>query len=197
MNEPVETWRSFVALDLSPAAKAALAHLQEHLRRKGLALAYTHMEDAHLTLAFLGEVRPPVIDALKPRLDEVAAGCDGFELKLGAGGFFGPPSSPRVAWVGVEESPVLMALQSAVAGAVRATGIELESRPFHPHLTVARIKNRLPLAALTLIKSSINTTTIPPVPVDRVLIMRSQPGGSGPKYSAVHIAHLKGNQHHG
>lgn len=197
MQESPEKLRTFIALDLSAAARTSLERIQEHLRQRGLSLAYTHLQDAHLTLVFLGDTTPETVDRLKPRLDEVAGGAAPFELALGHGGFFGPPRAPRIAWVGVAESPALMTLQRSLAEQVRAVGLPVESRPFHPHLTVARIKHRLPPDALTLIKSSINNTSFAGVPVDRVLFMRSQPNGAGPKYSVIHTAHLKGKDHHG
>lgn len=174
-----------------------MQRIQEHLRQRGVSMAYTHLQDAHLTLVFLGDTAPESVELIKPRLDEVAEGHAPFELTLGGGGFFGPPRLPRVAWVGVAESPALMALQGSVAALVGAVGMPVEARPFHPHLTVARIKHRLPPAALTLIKSSINNTRFTGVPVERVLFMRSQPDQSGPTYSVIHAAHLKGNKHHG
>jgi len=189
--------RAFVALGLSEAVRDSLALLQNHLRHKGLSLDYAHPEDAHLTLVFLGNIETERIDRLKPRLDALADRAGPFPLIVGGGGFFGPPRSPRVAWVGVIESASLMGLQSAVADLVRAAGIPVEMRPFHPHLTVARIRASLPPDALTLIKSSINNTNFGEVPVDRVLFMSSQPNGSGPRYKILHQSPLKGSRHHG
>jgi len=197
METSIDLTRGFIALGLSDAARDALALLQDHLRLKGLSLACAHPEDAHLTLVFLGNIETALIDRLTPRLDERVAGMQPFPPMLGGGGFFGPPGSPRVAWVGVAESAALMGLQSGVAALVQDLGMPIEMRPFHPHLTVARIRSSLPPGALTLIKSSINNTTFGEVPVDRVLFMSSQPNGSGPRYKILHQSPLKGIRQHG
>lgn len=197
MDEATSRTRAFVCLGLSDPVRDAIGVVQEHLRRKGLALAYAHPRDAHLTLAFLGSIEHETIELLAPRLDEVAARVPPFGMAVRGGGFFGPPRAPRVAWIGVEETSVLMDLQAAVATTAEACGIALERRPFHPHLTLARIRAPLPPDALTLIKSSINNTTFGEVPVDRVLFMSSQPNGSGPRYKILHESPLKGTRQHG
>ncbi len=197
MPRDQEILRTFICLDLTAAARSSLERIQTHLQRKGLSLSYPHLADAHLTMVFLGDTAAAVIESLIPRLDEVARGFSPFALTLASGGFFGPPRSPRVAWVGVGESAVLMKLQRALADEVRAAGMPLEARPFHPHVTLARIKSRLPADALTLIKSSINNSKFASVPVDCIRFMRSQPGGSGPTYSIIHTSQLNREVPHG
>ncbi len=56
-------------------------------------------------------------------------------------GAFPPRGRKRVLWTGVEAAGDLGGLQTRVADAVeRAAGIEVERRPYHPHLTLARCK---------------------------------------------------------
>ena len=62
-------------------------------------------------------------------------------------GFFPNPHAPRVFWCGIE-APGLEALAEHTDGATAALGIARETRAFSPHLTLARIKERLNLQPL-------------------------------------------------
>lgn len=99
----------------------------------------------HVTLAFLGEVAAPVLEALEPRLSRVAGRHAPLTLALAGSGRFGD----RVLWTGVTgaagaaDDPVpaaLRALAASVQAAGRRCGIPgLEpGRRYRPHLTLAR-----------------------------------------------------------
>jgi 2'-5' RNA ligase len=62
-------------------------------------------------------------------------------------GFFPNPHAPRVFFCGIE-APGLRELAAATDAAVNALGVPRETRPFSPHLTLARIKDRLDLQPL-------------------------------------------------
>ena len=88
----------------------------------------------HLTLAFLGEVADPV--ALVPGLAEVCARRPPLGLRLAGSGAFGRGGP---VWVGVEgDVAALSALAGEVAQACRSAGVDVERRPYRPHLTVGR-----------------------------------------------------------
>jgi 2'-5' RNA ligase len=88
----------------------------------------------HLTLAFLGEVADP--PALVPALAVVCAGCPPLTLRLAGSGAFGRGGP---VWVGVEgDRTGLTQLAGAVARACRDAGVDVERRPYRPHLTVGR-----------------------------------------------------------
>ncbi|MDP9466629.1 MAG: RNA 2',3'-cyclic phosphodiesterase [Actinomycetota bacterium] len=88
----------------------------------------------HLTLAFLGEVEDP--SALVPGLAGVCARRAPLELRLAGSGAFGRGGP---VWVGVEgDRAGLTALAGAVASACRDVGVDVERRPYRPHLTVGR-----------------------------------------------------------
>lgn len=95
----------------------------------------------HVTLAFLGDAEPgPVDEQLRARL----AGRSGFDLRLEGSGSFGRHGP---VWVGVGgDVAALHALAGEVATAARAAGVELESRPYRPHLTVGKRSSPRPEA---------------------------------------------------
>jgi RNA 2',3'-cyclic 3'-phosphodiesterase len=93
----------------------------------------------HLTLLFLGAVP----DARVPRLVEAAgpavAAAPAMRLRLAGGGRFGRRRRPQVAWAGLDgDVEPLTDLAGRLARAARSLRLEVEDRPFHPHLTLGR-----------------------------------------------------------
>jgi 2'-5' RNA ligase len=118
--------RTFVAVRPPPAAV-------DHLRA-ALPSWPSAPERWHLTLTFLGEVADP--SSLLPGLARVCAGREPVELRLAGSGAFGRGGP---VWVGVEGDVAgLAALAGAVAQACRDVGVDVERRPYRPHLTVGR-----------------------------------------------------------
>jgi len=94
----------------------------------------------HLTLQFLGEVDPARTDALGAALAPLGA-RPALTLGLGGLGAFPSVERPSVLWVGARTGVAeLTELATAVAGALEPLGFAPEARPFHPHLTLARVR---------------------------------------------------------
>lgn len=150
--------RTFLALELPADVRdvmsARQAALRAHLRAHGVDafLRWSDLRGLHLTLRFLGETTPAQCAALAQRLAGVVATAPPFRLALGNWGAFPQRSRPRVLWVGVGgETALLAALQAQVEAAVQAIGFPAETKPFAPHITLARIRrdaNRAEEAAL-------------------------------------------------
>lgn len=93
----------------------------------------------HLTLLFLGAVP----DARVPRLTAAAApavaAAPAMRLRLSGGGRFGSRRRPQVAWTGLDgDVAPLVELAGRLARVARAQRLEVEDRPFRPHLTLGR-----------------------------------------------------------
>lgn len=87
----------------------------------------------HLTLVFLGSVARHLIPRLMDVRVAIPAGA--FELQLNRSTLMGAQTAilePR------ESCPPLQELQQRVAGRLLDLGIAQESRPFRPHVTLAR-----------------------------------------------------------
>lgn len=63
-------------------------------------------------------------------------------MEVNGFGFFPNARRPRVFWTGVVPNPELMGLQEKVENVCRDVGFEAENRPYVPHITIAKIKNR-------------------------------------------------------
>ena len=129
--------RMFVALDLPDPVRAALARLQTGIH----AARWAPPAQLHLTLRFIGDVAEEALPALRSALTRTMIGAP-FEATLTGAGTFGRP--PRVLYVGMAPAERLCALAEQADAAVAATGGPPPDKPFHPHVTVARLKNASP-----------------------------------------------------
>jgi 2'-5' RNA ligase len=193
-----ETTRTFVAIDLPDGHKADLRRLQEKLTAEAPDIRWVRPEQLHLTLAFLGDVPDPDIDAVCRAVGEAAAGFDPFELHLEALGAFPRASRPRVVWVGLAGEGIrhLEALQGAVVEALRAVGYPpAGNERFSPHVTLGRIKDsrgRPPdLSAATARLAGWKTA---PFEVDQAIVYASKLGPGGASHSPQFRASLEGRK---
>jgi RNA 2',3'-cyclic 3'-phosphodiesterase len=137
MREPAV--RSFVALELDPTVRAAVADYLAMLRSTIGGVAWSKPEQLHVTLKFLGNVAEPRIPALTDRLRALAGAQPPFTLEVRGVGAFPSVARPRVVWVGIR-APAIAALASGVDRCCGEEGIPLEARPFHPHVTLGRVR---------------------------------------------------------
>ena len=138
MSRP-ETLRLFVALDLPPAARTALAAFRAGAADPAVWRPVAD-EALHLTVAFLGPRPPGDAGAVQAALAASAGSAPWLSL---GGGVRLPPRRPRVLCAEVADPDgTLAALQAEVAERlVRAGVYEPETRPFRAHVTVARLRS--------------------------------------------------------
>ncbi len=132
------TLRTFVAIELVDPARAALSDYLATLRPTP-GVAWTRAENLHLTLKFLGNVPTARIDELTARLREATAAAAAFTMTVAGVGAFPNVARPRILWVGCK-APSLPALAAAVDAACVRCGCAAEERPFHPHVTLGRVR---------------------------------------------------------
>lgn len=131
--------RLFVAVVPPPTALSAL---DEAIAARDEQLRWVPPEQWHLTLVFCGEVAEGRVGELTERLGRAAARTSPFALRLsGAGTFPKQAARARVLWVGLDgDLAALSRLAERCAAAARRTGIDVEDRPYRPHLTLARAR---------------------------------------------------------
>ncbi|WP_447971800.1 RNA 2',3'-cyclic phosphodiesterase [Nitrospira sp. M1] len=133
--------RTFLAIDVNSRVREALQHFQDQTDSL-LSVKWVSPESMHLTVKFLGDIESEQVSVLQDLLQEVTKETATFSLRLkGIGGF---PSlyKPRILWAGVSgEMARLNTLVSYVESALSSIGYAQEARPYHPHLTLSRIKS--------------------------------------------------------
>jgi 2'-5' RNA ligase len=122
-----------------------LEQLLERLR-PAARIHWTLPANLHITTKFMGEWPEERLGDLKAALAALESQPP-IAVDVRKVGFFPNPHAPRVFWCGIE-APGLETLAEHTDGATAALGIARETRAFSPHLTLARIKERLDLQPL-------------------------------------------------
>jgi RNA 2',3'-cyclic 3'-phosphodiesterase len=149
----------------------------------------------HLTLAFLGQVRPELADEVVRVGETAAAGVPPARLRLeGVGTFPEGRGRARVLWAGVGgDADTLVRLAAALAAACKAAGLRSEERPLHPHLTLARFSTPAPVPAEALDLVADATARSEPWEARALACYRSILGGPrGARYRVVREFPLSG-----
>jgi 2'-5' RNA ligase len=103
-------------------------------------VSWTRSDRIHLTIRFIGEVGPEaanaVIEALRPPL-----AIDPFAITVAGTGVFPSSGPPRVVWAGIVDGVEPLGLvERQISSRLETLGVPRESRPFRPHLTLARVR---------------------------------------------------------
>jgi 2'-5' RNA ligase len=172
--------RLFVALELPAEARDMLARWRVSVAGAVPGLRLVRPEDLHVTLCFLGS-RP------EEEIGAIGAACRVVAGEPVADSGFGsalwlPARRPRVLAVELSDPDgALGRIQSALSGALVAGGwYAPESRPFLPHVTVARVARDARVRAVEL-------PALPETAVrcSRVTLYRSRLGAGGARYEPL------------
>ena len=173
--------RLFVAIELPDDVREALTHLQAGLP----GAHWIPDENLHLTLRFIGEVQEPAVDELGEALWRIRA--PGFRLALKGVGKFGGMSrrSPaRLVYAGVEAGRELTDLAMRIEHAITDAGFAPETRKFHPHVTLARLRDTPPHRLGDFLAEH-NLFQAPPFEVREFALFSSRQGKEASVYEAL------------
>ncbi len=145
------------------------------------------VENYHLTMKFLGEVREDGLDEIIDTCHGIASnGGPSFEIGFADFGAFPSISNPRVLFYEVKEgSQRLSELASSIDSGMGKLRFPKEKRKFHPHLTLARVKKRIPPAILEKLESMPPLPKKAAQPVESFNLMRSHLSPSGARYEKI------------
>ena len=183
--------RAFVAIKLPANIVSYLGQLVDSYQQinPGQAIRWVKSENIHLTLKFLGNTPTNKLPELYREIDLVCANTPTFNIHLTTLGCFPNQKRPRVIWVGLDSDTSWLAnLHQSIEESVVALGWKSETRKFHPHLTLGRVKNsraisdvRFPWGQAVDAKS---------FAVNSIHVFESQLQPSGAVYSVRHVSPL-------
>ncbi|MGM8365853.1 RNA 2',3'-cyclic phosphodiesterase [Virgibacillus sp. W0181] len=127
----------FIAIPLPLSLKSFLANWQDVLQEECNYRKWTYKHDLHITLKFLGAVEKDEIENVQKELRKLT-NLPSFSTTAGSIGAFGKLTKPRVLWAGVEKTEQMEALYEQVETRVAALGFAKDTRPFRPHITLAK-----------------------------------------------------------
>jgi 2'-5' RNA ligase len=191
----MEQIRSFIAVLLPDEVKRSLSALQDRLRSgSSVSAKWVDPGNIHLTLKFLGNISPGMTGRITSAIESASREIRPFRIQVKGLGAFPNTNRVNIIWVGLEGNIESLAfLQKRIDDQLSPLGFKPENRPFTPHLTIARIRDRASSEERCQLGRLINETifdTPHPVDVSTVHLMRSQLTWEGPIYSSIASANL-------
>lgn len=144
----------------------------------------------HLTLKFLGEVKDDIVPVIGQRLQAMAVRHRPFSIDIRGAGAFPNIKRPNVLWIGIDKTGPLRDLFLDIDAGLAELGIEKESRPFSPHLTIGRVRDSGAIGPAMDELSTYKGAFFGSIDVDEILLMKSVLGPSGAEYSKVAVITL-------
>lgn len=200
--------RAFLAVELSHELRAQLATVQQELTRsiepemkRDRRISWAQPASIHLTIKFLGDMDEQVIDPLRAALEQAIGSRLAVNVPLERLGAFPRPQSPRVLWVGPSENwergteaKRVAEIHGAIEQACEGLRFLRETRPFSPHLTLARIKVGERQVGVALAKSGVldRPLSLGSLAVESVVLMKSELKPTGSVYAKLWDVRLRG-----
>jgi RNA 2',3'-cyclic 3'-phosphodiesterase len=197
MSKAAESWRLFIAIEIP---KTVRHQIKEHIDRLRSTLpdvraSWTREDNLHLTLEFLGDVPVARVEQLSQALKRAANQSQSFEMEISGCGAFPPRGKPSVLWIGAgthasgvhppnEALSPILSLHRAIEDECARIGFEQDQRPFHPHLTIARLRHSPGARRLAELHQKIGFTPIT-IDMDDVCLIRSELSSAGSRYTII------------
>lgn len=175
--------RLFAAIPMGGQVEAALRELLGRYRANDWPVKWVRDEGLHLTVKFLGQVEPDRVPAIEAALAAASAGTPRLPLSLHELGAFPGFARARVIWAGLESEAPLELMVDRVERACVALDFPVEGRPFRPHVTIGRVRERarLPTGAIEALEHARLPTA--DFLADRLALFESHPGPGGSVYA--------------
>ena len=175
--------RLFTGIELPAEIASNLSRLID-LLRPAAHLKWTPAYNLHLTTKFVGEWPENRLDELLDRLQPLGRRSP-IPVNVEGIGWFPNPHNPRVLWTGVKAGPELAQLAADTDEATAALGVARETKKYSPHLTLARVKDAVPLAPIRQVIAQLPSVEFGAFTADRFYLYLSKPGPSGSIYTKL------------
>ena len=183
-----ETVRTFIAVKIEPCE--SLAVVITRLSALGRPVKAIALDKLHVTLKFLGDTEKPLIDEITTVLGDVVRDKQTFEFELCGLGAFPHLTRPTVIWAGMRNTETLSVIAVKLDMALTQLGFQRETKPFRPHLTLARVKSKPP-AQLRAIVDEHQSTQFGTALIASVEFIQSELRPDGPRYTTLSSAELR------
>ncbi len=184
--------RTFIAVDLDDRLKAHFVHIIKKLDKGDGSVKWITRQGMHITLKFLGEISATQESDVGRVLDKVTNKHSSFLLKFRGSGTFPHNSKiPRVLWIGLEKNVALETLHADIEEEMAGLGFPKENRPFHPHLTLCRVKKKSQLQTVLTWQQRYHREHFGDIIVKKVIYYRSILKPTGAEYTVLSEHELK------
>jgi 2'-5' RNA ligase len=177
----------FVAAEIGTRLAHKVGSVVDELRARVEASApkakvtWVAVDRLHVTVRFIGQVDDDRVEAFRRSLRRPLSG-KAFDLSCGGVGSFPKGGSPRVLWVALADgTDALGAVERQISARLLDLGIAEESRPYTPHLTLARVREPAGLKSASLLEG-LRDVRIGKTHIDAITLFESKLSPKGPTY---------------
>ena len=183
--------RLFIAINFTAKDRQRMHSAARKLREAELPVRWVELDELHMTLKFLGEVRPERAVGVKEAVARVAEKTKPFSVTMSGAGAFPTMRRPKVVWMGVEASAELRCLKHDIEWELAPLGFEREVRAFHPHVTVGRATSAARAGDFRGFEELVNGMKFErEITVRTVDVMESHLSAKGARYDKEMVAKL-------
>jgi len=170
--------------------------------KRDVRISWAQPASIHLTLKFLGDMDEQVVDPLLVAVEQAIGRQIPVNVPLERLGAFPRPQSPGVLWVGPSENwergaeaKRIAEIHGAIEQACEGLGFLRETKPFSPHLTLARIKVGERQVGVALAKGGVldRPISLGSLAVESVVLMKSELKPAGSVYTKLWEVKIEGS----
>jgi 2'-5' RNA ligase len=181
------SWRVFCAIEITASVCERIVDHMNKLKQSFPDVPASWNRDGkfHLTLKFIGDISRARVERFSLAADRATNNLSPFDLVVKGAGAFPMRGTPKVLWLGIDDlSGKLAELQTRLEEECAQAGFAKEERPFHPHLTLARLRKPNGARALAAAHQAHGFAAVE-VPVRELLVIRSELSSAGSRYSLI------------
>jgi 2'-5' RNA ligase len=184
--------RLFIAAALPDRVREQIERVVAPLRSKMPSASWTRPEAFHLTFAFLGEQNQDLVAPLCRGLESALSSLQPVSVIASNSGFFPSEARARVVWIALQPEEPLKRIAAAVRAALRASKVDFDDKPYLPHLTLARIRDRWSAANIERFRAALSGFATEAAAVDSVILYQSRLSPRGAIHTALQRVLLGG-----
>ncbi len=177
--------RSFVSIDLDDEQiLSKVRSIGSSLSSLGADLKLVERENIHITLKFLGNISTSKLAEVKNAIAQLK--FQAFSLEIRGSGAFPNLKRMNVIWIGVGEGwSSVKAIFEQTETLLHAVGFSRETRPFSPHITIARVRSPRKRDEVADFLGHTHDEMLGTLNISEVRLKQSLLLSSGPKYSTL------------
>jgi 2'-5' RNA ligase len=176
--------RLFIAFPLQDSFRSSLYQKISFLQ-KTMKATWVSPQNYHITIQFLGEVEPGMVQVIDNKLREIPSLAFSIVCKFTSVSYFPDPNRPKALIASIEHNISMDLIAKKVHDKMKEIDFPIKS-PFIPHLTLARFKNNFGAGGL-----------IPVIPISQFqeisqfALIHSILSSEGPTYQEIKTYSIK------
>ncbi|MDP8233998.1 MAG: RNA 2',3'-cyclic phosphodiesterase [Candidatus Saelkia tenebricola] len=182
----MQTLRTFIAIELNKQTQFRISEIQNNFKNLNVYLKLVEPKNIHLTLHFLGNLDISKIDSLNKKIPVIMKNIESFKIRPQGIGAFPNIKNPHIIWIGIKEGATkLKDTQERVKNILNIIHIQTDSREFHPHLTIARVKSKENGHILTKSLTELEYFQFDEILIGEITLFKSTLTPKGPTYEIL------------